>query len=143
LILNLLFKGRLLVFHKQVNAKYSFGIDENSAIVEKAPGGDIEFIGQKGTVVFTKVYSLSNATMHYLTQGDVLKPSGEIVYPSWKQPCPPSSNKPRPSTSIFSQFLVRSMEVAKYYQNEVYKGYIGRSPVVEVEMQKMGMTKTM
>jgi cyanophycinase-like exopeptidase len=136
-------QGRLMVFAKQTGAKFSFGIDENTAILEKEPHSPIEIIGEKGVVVFPKVESLKNGKFHYLTHGDTMNQNGEVKFPEWKKPCS-SSNPPTPSTNIFTDFKSRSIEVAQYNKtSEPFKGHVGRTPVVEVVLQRHQDTKSM
>lgn len=129
-------QGRLFVFAFLTKARFAFGVDENSGIIEHEDGR-VEFIGERGTVVYDMIGgSMSNATMHYLTEGDILMPSGQVVYPAWKQSCPPSNIAPRESTQIFADFKERSLAYAKYTPTQRYRGIVGRTPIVEVTFDK-------
>lgn len=136
-------QGRLFVFAWQTRTRWAFGVDENTAIIEY-PDGNIKVAGQNGVVIFDMLNNnMKNGTMHFLTEGDILTKSGDILYPAWKSPCPPLSNLPPPSTNIFNQFRSISLNYAKYSGRESYRGVYGRSPIVEVVFDKRPNTRSM
>ena len=106
-------QGRLMVFSIQSKADYSFGLDENTAIVETEPKGKLQVIGANGVVIFPKTKSLKEGVFHYLSHGDALKKKGGVDFPSWKKPCF-SNNEPAASTNIFADFRSRSIDYAKW-----------------------------
>jgi len=137
-------QGRLFVHIVQKNIRFGFGCDEDSGLIESKQNKTYTFLGSKGNVVFdNKNRNLKNGIMHYLTQDDILLPSGEIIYPAWKTPCKLTTTKPQPSTSIFNHFKIRSFQVALYNENTEYSGLEGNNPPVEVKMKKNQNTKVM
>jgi len=135
-------QGRLFVFGWQTRTKWSFGIDENTGLIEMEDG-NLVVIGQNGVVVYDmENANLLNGTMHYLTEGDVLTPSGQILYPPWKSSCS-STQVPRNSTNIFTQFKLVSLEVARYERRIRHRGIVGRTPIVEVIFEKLANSRTM
>jgi hypothetical protein len=133
-------QGRTFVLAFQSKVRYGFGIDENTGFIERDDG--IHFVGQKGVTVFDKITSMKDGTMHYLSDGDIIKEDGEIVLASWKTPCQNSTETPRVSTNIFAHFRQVSIQVAKFHENTRYKGIVGRSPVVEVQFMRKEGAKT-
>jgi len=135
-------QGRLFVFAWQTRTKWSFGIDENTGIIE-FDDGNLRVMGQNGVVIYDmENANLENGTMHYLTEGDVLTTSGEILYPNWKLPCE-SPQIPRNSTNIFTQFKLISLDVARYNRRIKHTGIVGRNPVVQVTFEKLSNSRTM
>jgi hypothetical protein len=125
-------QGRLFVLAWQTKSEWAFGVDENTALLEV--NGKLRVIGKNGVVVFQNSHSLTNGTVHYLTEGDEIDENGKIHFANWKTPCA-NPNPPKPSRNIFYEFRARSLEVATYKQNYEYKGHVGSNPVVEVTLK--------
>jgi cyanophycinase-like exopeptidase len=138
-------QGRLFVHAFKQGARFSYGVDEDSAVIELT-NKDKEklFLGARGVVVFDhRNKDLQNGRMHYLTQGDRLLADGTIIYPAWKTPCALNNRSPTESRRIFTEFKMKSFQVALFDKNIRYSGLEGVNPTVEVIMQKLNETQVM
>eukprot|EP01080_Neovahlkampfia_damariscottae_P006580 gene6580-10743_t len=137
-------QGRLFVHAFQQKSRFSYGVDEDSAVMELHKTKEKLFLGGRGVVVFDhKNMDLKNGRTHYLTQGDKMLKDGTVVFASWKKPCSLNARKPDASRRIFSDFKSRSFQVALFNENTAYSGLEGSNPTVEVILQKLKETKVM
>lgn len=132
-------QGRLLVLAVATKTQWAFGIDENTAF-KVVENGDIEIIGQSGgVVVFEDATEMTNANMHYLTNGDTIS-NGVISFASDKEACP-STTVPKSSNSIFSKDYFRSVSiaVARYSKDIRLSNHHGSNPAIEVILANAGV----
>lgn len=138
-------QGRLWVLNVQTKTRFSFGIDEDTAIIENQMTGHLTVVGARGVVIFdNQHHDLRQGIMHYLSNGDTFNlKTGAVMYPEWKKSCLLSSVAPRESTNVFMDFRRISLEVAKYNTsvNFRHRSIVGRSPIVEVIFQKVPATR--
>jgi cyanophycinase len=139
-------QGRLYVLAWATKSRFSYGVDENTALIQY-PDGKMKVMGQGGVLVYDATKPMtsfeSGIMTHFLTEGDEIDADGKITFANWKKSC--STTKVPPSSkNIFSEWRSRSIEVSQFEKPDFeYKGYVGSAPVVEVLMKKSGATKAM
>jgi cyanophycinase len=137
-------QGRLYVLAWQTKTKYSFGVDENTALIQY-PDGTMKVMGQNGVLVYDQSKQNmttfeSGITVHFLTEGDSIDANGNITFASTKKKCS-TSQVPKESHSIFADFRSRSIDVAMYEKPDYeYKGFVGASPVIQVSLKRKANT---
>jgi cyanophycinase len=132
-------QGRLYVLAWQTKAKWAYGVDENTALVER-PDRSMQVYGRSGVLVYEVRQNFTKFEdglfVHFLTNGDVIDVNGTITWAAGKKKC--STDKPPShSKSIFSEFRTKSIQAAQYSDpNYEYLGHVGSSPVVQVALKR-------
>ncbi|KAL0490776.1 glutamine amidotransferase type 1 [Acrasis kona] len=139
-------QGRLYVLAFQTQSKLSFGIDEDTGLIQYEDGS-LKVTGKGGVLIYdARVQNMTTleggVITHFLTKDDRMDSKGKIIFADYKKICT-SQKEPESSGDIFTDFRDRSIKVSQYSApHYVYKGHVGKSRVVEVTMNKLPNTRT-